>query len=164
MVGSYGPYPEAAREDPAVAEPTDAWGLLAEGHPEQALDGFARRALQAPLHARPKLGYGLAAALAGDLERGVWAVRRAYRRNGAVAQGLSVDERLRPALEELLLRYRAGLFEEGSRARDAGFMSAALRQLLGEPYAAQRALETALEQGDASESARALQHSLAASR
>ncbi|MGH8594995.1 MAG: hypothetical protein ACREV3_14435, partial [Gammaproteobacteria bacterium] len=55
------------------------WDLLASRRYGEALRGFEAVAQQNPRWGEPEIGYALASASLGNLSRGVWAMRRAYR-------------------------------------------------------------------------------------
>ena len=71
----------------------------------------------------PKVGYALASALSGDLNKGVWAMRRALQSNPDALEYVTVSQQLRPRIEHLVHGY--------ARHADARFMISALHQLLG---------------------------------
>jgi len=118
------------------------WQHLAEQRFESALRAFAAQALEDPENGVPKVGYALAAASAGDLERGVWAMRRAMRIGPDSLHYLDIDEHLRAVVERLIERYRP------ARDADGSFMVASLAYVAGDEQTARSSLAAALEAGD----------------
>ncbi len=113
--GSYG----IARHNTAAP-----WRLLAAGRYYDAQLAFGRQASSEPGNSVPKVGYALASALSGDLDKGVWAMRRALESNLYALEYLTVSQELRPKLEHLVHDY--------AHRADARFMIACLHQLLGD--------------------------------
>jgi len=121
-------YPEAentARDDVTVGT---AWDTLASGRYEGALSQFGTAAERDPDGAIPKVGYALAAASAGNLDRGVWAMRRAFRIDPEGVEYLVLDEKSAEVARGLIPQYSG---QEG--ASDHAFMLAALHYLLDAP-------------------------------
>jgi len=134
-------------QSPAGASPaggSSAWGLLSAGETGAALAAFAEQAQAQPQAGEPKVGYALAAAAGGDLERGVWAMRRAFRMDPEGVQYVELDEASRRRVAELAERY-GRTPPPGLGAADAAFMQGALAYLLGDHAAAERALDEAGE-------------------
>jgi len=110
---------------------TDNWDALAQGAYRHALRGFGDAATAAPRTGKPKVGYALAAALGGDLDRGAWAMKRALRADPEALEYLQLDAQLEPAVAALIDRYQA----RGDDA-DAVLMTASLHVLRGDEAAA----------------------------
>jgi hypothetical protein len=132
------------------------WTLLVEGRPSDALRAFGRQATNNPAKGGPKVGYALAAASSGDLNRGIWAMRRALRIDPAALHYIMLDAALRPTVSELIARY-ASEAERSTSSREAAFMLASLYYLNGDADAARASLSTAIDGGDRSESSARLQ-------
>lgn len=125
--------------------------MLVDGDYGQALSFFGREAQASPESGLPKAGYAIAVASSGDLDKGVWAMRRAFRYEPDALIPLVDKTALHPAIDELIARYEYVLQEEGIR-RDEAFMVAALNYLKGEREAADAAASLAAENGDTSRS------------
>ncbi|MGH8654998.1 MAG: hypothetical protein ACREYE_23780 [Gammaproteobacteria bacterium] len=123
------------------------WDLVASRRYGEALRGFEAVAQKNPGWGEPEIGYALASASLGNLSRGVWAMRRAYRLDREVVGSIKIDARVRPQIERLLLQYQ-------NNARvdrlEAAFMRASLYFLLGDMGRAELELKIALEEGDRS--------------
>lgn len=127
------------------------WTVLADGDYGQALSFFGREAQANPEAGLPKAGYAIAVASSGDLDKGVWAMRRAFRYEPDTLSLLVDKTALHPAIDELIARYEYVLQEEGIQ-RDEAFMVAALNYLKGDREAAGAAASLAAENGDTSRS------------
>ncbi len=122
------------------------WEELANGSYSAARSIFAADVQRHPERGTPKVGYALAAAAGGDLERGSWAMRRAFRIDPSSIKYAEVDDRLRSQIGLLLDRFLARRGEN----RDAAFMVAALYYLLGDADSARGAMDWAVQHGDSS--------------
>ena len=127
------------------------WTLLAQGRPSDALQVFSRQAVNNPAKGGPKVGYGLAAASTGDLARGTWAMRRAIRIDPAALHYITLDDALRPRVNELITRYASEAERSGS-SQEAAFMLASLHYLAGDTDAARASISMAIDGGDQSKS------------
>ena len=129
-----------------------AWHLLAQDRPRDALAEFSRRARSDPDNGMPKVGYALASALSGDLTKGVWAMRRALRADPQSLSYVTIDDELRPKLEQLVHQYQQPP-ADSTQHPDAAFMRASLHYLLRDTNTAHQAIARALHAGDSSASA-----------
>ncbi len=137
-----------------IAHVRDGWKLLKEHRPDDALNAFAIEAQEHPTRGMPKVGYALAAAENGQLDRGVWAMRRALRFEPEALHYMNVDKQLQKSIRELIHRYDYDSASE--KATDAAFMRAALHYLLREDKKARAAMDQALRVRDDSASAKNL--------
>ena len=172
--GSYGaPYIYSSSSNPSgypvvnsrvtsVLPDGAAWALLSRGDAQAALSAFTSQAADSPSHGQPKAGFALAAAMLGDHERAMWAMRRAFRVDADSLHYLPIDERLRDRMHTLLEHYRYKASHQEDEV-EALFMTAALHFLLHEDAAAAEAIEAAIAHGDADASAGAM-HTLLAAR
>ena len=80
----------------------DGWAHLIAGRPAQAQMVFATLAEASPTQAAPKVGYGFAALLRGDLANGERAFLRAHQVDSTVWQALSRQPEARAAAADLL--------------------------------------------------------------
>ena len=135
--GSYGPMPYSTGGGYDVLD--EGWNLLRRGRPAEAADVFGRLCQASPSEGMPKVGYALAAAELGRLDKGIWAMRRALREDPESLQYVTIDQQLQPKVEAMLKRYQqSDKFDDSS---DGAFMVAALHYLLGDMAAAQKAME-----------------------
>ena len=139
----------------------NAWTTLIDGQAKNALSIFSSQSQSHPQAGLPKAGFALAAATSGDLDRGVWAMRRAFQYDPNSLHQLTKDSRLYATFDDLIARYEYPLQHEG-RHQDEAFMVAALQYLKGDYTAARQAAELAQKDGDNSNSFKNLQHLLAA--
>ena len=105
-----------------------AWLLLSNGRISKALQLFARESESHPKRAAPKAGYALANAMSGKLDKGVGAMRRAFRIDADGMHHVDIDDRLRPRIKRLLHNYRYST-SGYSHNKDEAFMTAALHYL-----------------------------------
>ena len=128
---------------------TGGWARLAEGRYSHALSIFTAEASSRPRDGGPKVGYAMSAAGTGDLQRGVWAMRRALRIDPDSMHYVTVDGSLRQQVEHLVTQYR---HNPGNRLDDAeaAFMLASLHYLLGDAASARASYDVAVASGDKS--------------
>jgi hypothetical protein len=150
--------PHAASDSPytypSLLAPSqhDGWSMLAEGRTGEALAAFASRSIDEPSDGAPRAGYAIAAALNGNLDKGAWAMRRAFRIDPAPLRYVVGDARLTRPIRLLIDRYEDRLVHPSRRA-DATFMIAALSYLVHDDVEARVAIEKAVAGGDSSTSA-----------
>ena len=140
-----------------VATTSRGWDLLARGRKHEALLQLATEAKIRPKSGGTKVGYALAAAVSGRLERGVWAMRRALRTDPYGVRDVQIDDRLRSQVEGLIDQY-AYTYESPEEAVDGAFMSAALHFLLRDVELADDAITAAVRSDDRKSSTENLQH------
>ena len=146
--------------DQTVATPT-AWQKLAEGNDSDALYLFGREAEADTQRAIPKVGFSLAAAGLGELDKSVWAMRRALYTDASSVHYAPIDEAVAARIWELVVRF------EPQPSYDAGdmddyFMLAALHYLVGDIPAADAHIRRAIEKADVSRSTANLAELIAA--
>ena len=132
------------------------WDLLKKARPDAARRVFGQQAQASPRKGTPKVGYALAAAELGRLDKGIWAMRRALRHDPDALHYITVDETLRGQLGHLARRYHALSPAPGKNA-DTDFMLAALYYLMDDYTAAHDAISRSLAAGDPAPSAQNLQ-------
>jgi hypothetical protein len=131
------------------------WNLLREDRAAEALQAFGYYAQANPSEGMPKVGYALALAELGRLEKGIRAMRRALQENPEALPYVAIDEKLRPKVERTKGRYeQADRFFENDPG--GSFMLAALYYLLDDLDAAQKAMERNIDSSDTSTSAKNL--------
>ncbi len=133
-------------------EDDKGWSLLAQGKARQAKSVFVSQASSHPEASQPKVGYALSSAMLGDLDGGVWAMRRALRTDPKALHYLTVDEALQPYILDAVDRYEEQSNGSGQNP-DNAFMISALRYLLDDTDAALSAIGQAIDNGDDSTSA-----------
>jgi hypothetical protein len=131
------------------------WNLLREDRPAEALQAFGHYAQANPSEGMPKVGYALALAELGRLDKGIRAMRRALQENPEALPYMAIDEKLRPKVERTAARYEQA---EQFSGNDPGgsFMLAALYYLLDDMDTAQKAMERNIDSYDTSTSAKNL--------
>ncbi len=132
-----------------------AWNLLSDGENSRALRAFGSVASSDLDSGPPKVGYSLAAALAGDENTAVWAMRRAFSFDPNGLMYVPVDDSLTRKLERLAERYERRA-DKHHRADDF-FMLASVYHFLGESDLARFAITEASGYGDNSLAARNLE-------
>lgn len=134
--GSYGP--EFYSSGDGYDDHDEGWNLLRRGKPAEAADAFGRLAQASPTEGKPKVGYALAAAELGRLDKGIWAMRRALRQDPESLQYVIIDHQLQLKVEALIKRYQqSDRYDDSS---DGAFMVAVLHYLLGDMDAAQESM------------------------
>lgn len=114
-----------------------AWQILGQGQYSEALNVFAEEAQSHPNSGVPKVGYALAIAARGDLERGIWAMRRAFRIDPGSLHYLQLDEKSYFLVESLIGQYSS---QKNNGSDDQGFMISALYYLKHDYTAAKKTI------------------------
>lgn len=109
----------------------NGWTALVENQPDRAISLFSDEFRTHPIAGIPKVGFALAIAKSGNLEKGVWAMRRAFRIDPISLGQLASDTRLHPVIDELLEQYEYESHRKNSQ-KDTGFMISALHYLKGD--------------------------------
>ncbi|MEX2516866.1 MAG: hypothetical protein WD572_08180 [Gammaproteobacteria bacterium] len=128
-----------------------AWNALAQGQHSAALSMFGQQAQANPRKGEPKIGYALAIAGRGDLDDGIWAMRRMLQYDINALHYLEFEGSLRRQVETLLARYESHYAPSATAenyAGDAAMMIATLNYLLGDHETAQRVVTTARAEDD----------------
>lgn len=125
----------------------NAWHLLAGGQIPAAQQMFALKAESSPSSSIPKLGYALAAALAGDYDRAEWAMRRAFKADPTSLDTVRIEPALAERLSSVESYYKDSLYSKASNP-NAAFMLAALNYIHQEHEPASDYIELAIESGD----------------
>lgn len=99
-------------------EERNGWESLSHNQPEIAQRIFASEAQNNPDTGIPKVGYAVASAAPGDIDIGVWAMRRAFRIDPDSLHYLSLDQGSLDIINNLIHQYR-----------EEAFMSSALNYL-----------------------------------
>jgi hypothetical protein len=115
------------------------WKLLADGEQHSALNVFSTQARNDPDNGTYKIGYALAAAETGDLDKGVRAMRRATRIDPDALHYLTLDSGMQNVVSNLIHNYENDS-SHGLEATDRDFMVASLYYLLHDAEAADRVL------------------------
>jgi hypothetical protein len=154
-----GNYAKSSKHSNTYNNSSDAWTTLANGHAKSALTQFGNEAQTYPNAGLPKAGFALAAAISGDLDKGVWAMRRAFQYDPDSLHQLAKDTRLQHTLNDLIAKYEYPLQHSGHH-KDEAFMVSALNYLKGDYAAADQAAALAEKDGDRSKSFKNLQQLL----
>ena len=127
----------AVHDEPYTAQTLleePGWQALANGYDREALRRFAEQAQASPHNGVPKIGYALSAASNGNLERGIWAIQRALRRDNEAFVYLPLDGALRQTVGNLIRQYESRYEQSdypGRYSSDGAIMIAALYYLHG---------------------------------
>ena len=121
------------------ADNDHGWTLLAGGEQSSALKTFSTQAQNDPKNGTLKVGFALATAETGDLDRGVWAMRRAVRIDPDALHYLTLDKNVQGIVKKLIHRYEDDGYHT-LEATDRDFMIASLYYLLHNAEAADRVL------------------------
>ncbi len=151
---------EPTYSTPSTTPSANPWALLGEGKASAALNVFAIEAPQFPDAGLPKAGYAIAAGLSGDLDRAVWAMRKAFRQSPNDDYTLPNAEAILPQIKRLAdqFAFQAAKPENG----DPYFMAAALCYIKGDYNEAAAAIEQARKLGDHAVSTENLSRAIAA--
>ncbi len=106
----------------------NGWTLLGNNQASAALTDFGRQAQASPSKGALKVGYALASADLGQLDKGVWAMRRALRIDPHALHYVALDEHLNTKVEQIIQQYEKKLAYSSSNS-DAAFMLASLYYL-----------------------------------
>ena len=128
---------------------SSAWQTLKQGKYGQALTTFANEAQSNPNSGVPKAGYALATASKGNLDRGIWAMRRAFRIDPDSLHYLQLDEKGHMVIDDLISQYSS---QENNTDVDQAFMVSALYYLKHNYIAAKKSIVSAQKNGDKSSS------------
>lgn len=128
---------------------SSAWLTLVQGQYHEALNIFAKEAQSHPSSGVPKVGYALAIASSGNLDRGMWAMRRAFRIDPNSLHYLELDEKGHLLIDNLIGQYST---QENGADIDHAFMVSALNYLKHDYAAAKKSIASAQHYGDKSSS------------
>ena len=115
------------------------WDQLANAKYADASRTFVNKIVNNVDAGESRVGYALAMASSGDLNSGVWAMKRAFASNAAEVGGLMFDEKLKPMVEDVTRKYEAQM--DAGQTDDNAFMLAALYQMQGDPEMASMAAD-----------------------
>lgn len=121
--------------NPPTVTAEQGWDLLSKGQSGDAVRVFGSLVQSDKKNGKLKVGYSLAAASAGDLDKGVWVMRRAFRIDPDSLHYLDVGEDLELVMDDLASRYQ-DTRDHSIPSRDADFMAAAIHYLLHDNTAA----------------------------
>ena len=119
------------------------WVLLGNNQASAALVDFSRQAQASPTKGDPKVGYALASADLGHLNKGVWAMRRALRIDPHALHYISLDKHLDAKVAYMIVQYEKKL-AYSPRDADAAFMLASLHYLRRDMNAARTNIDQAM--------------------
>lgn len=124
---------------------SSAWQTLSQGQYSDALNVFANEAQSHPNSGVPKAGYALATAATGDLERGVWAMHRAFRIDPDSLHYVKLDKTSHRLLDNLIAQYS---HHKNNNLGDQDFMISALHYLKHDYLAAKKSITAAQSYGN----------------
>jgi len=122
----------------------NGWTLLGNNQASAALTDFGKQAQASPSKGGPKVGYALASAQLGRLDKGVWAMRRALRIDPRALHYVTLDTRLDAKVEYIIRQYEKQL-AYSRRDSDAAFMLASLHYLRRNLEAARSNIDQAMQ-------------------
>jgi len=140
----------------------EGWDWLERGYADKAMDIFAAQSQRNLAAGTPRIGFALAAASKGELDRGNLAMRKALRVEPDSLRYINITRELQPTLNSIFREYQslvAGQRDRHSGADDA-FMFASIAYLKGEYQLADQVLSDTIANGDYSESSRNLKQLL----
>jgi hypothetical protein len=105
----------------------EGWDWLAKGNANYALDIFAVQSQQSLNSGIPKVGFAIAAATNGDMDRATRAMRKAIRIDAAALDKININN-IKPDLEALSESYKL-MLNGNKNNTDNAFMVAALSYL-----------------------------------
>jgi len=142
-----------------VAEAERGWVLFERGDAKRALAVFAKQARHDDENVHAQLGYAIASAELGDLERSLWAMRRAALAGADAFATVPASDALRERLAALALRVHP---TEGDRISEAEahFLAAGIQFAAGDRDGASDAIAFAIRAGDDAEPALALRDAI----
>ncbi len=167
-------YSNTGSHDPRYSNPSDirhvekdmegkvtnnaGWRLLAQNKASEAFVFFASQVGRNQNDGALKVGFALSSAIQGDLDRGVWAMRQAFRIDPNTLHTINIEPSLRAGINSLIAKYNNRLnYSDGNSRPDSNFMVAALSYLLNDKNAARMAIQQAIgKAGDNSQSAQNL--------
>jgi len=153
-------YPSTvAGNDRGASVDGPGWKLLEDGRYLDALNRFASEAPARPRDGVPKIGYALSAALGGDPDVGVWAMRRAVRIDIGSLHRVRTSGVASTCIDRAVGLYESD-YETHRPDTDKVFMLAVLYDLRGDVKTSRAKAREAIEIGDTSESAAALKRML----
>ena len=112
------------------------WELLAKGDNVEAARTFIDEIGKDEMAGAPKLGYALAMAAGGDLEKGTWAIRRAFDVDPEGTSDVVISGKLRSVVESVTEKYVADA-ETNGIGKDNSYSLATLFMLQGDIEAAE---------------------------
>jgi len=128
---------------------SSGWKTLEQGQYSAALNIFAVESQSHPNSGVPKAGYALATAASGNLDRGVWAMRRAFRIDPDSLHYLHLDEKTHILIDILISQYSP---QKNDNDVNKGFMVSALYYLKHDYTAAKKSISYAQQYDDKSSS------------
>jgi len=122
----------------------NGWTLLGNNHASAALTDFGRQAQASPSKGGPKVGYALASADLGRLNKGVWAMRRALRIDPESLHYVALDQHMDAKVAQIIRQYEKKMAYSGTDT-DAAFMLASLHYLRRNMEAARSNIDQAMQ-------------------
>ncbi len=123
------------------------WVYLKHGEYNKAQEAFGLEVEANPQSGLPKLGYALSTALAGNLERGVWAMHQAFRYNPEALIYFPFNNQIVSKIEVLI-----DLYSKYKPKGDSHFLLATLHYLLNDKEQAKKHLNKSDEASGPNES------------
>lgn len=137
-----------------------AWRLLAQGKTDTAFTYFSKAAEAEPSKGNPKIGYALAAADLGQLDKGIWAMRRALNVDPDALHYVTLNDKLDSKVRRMIDDYVKQQEYSGKQA-SSSFMLASLHYLRRDMASARSYINQAVRAGHVSSSTKSLQKLIA---
>jgi tetratricopeptide (TPR) repeat protein len=125
------------------------WTYLAQGNFQAAINVFAKDIQSFPDAGIPKVGFALASAAAGNLSKGVLAMREAFNVDPDSIYYFYFDEKVLLIIDDLIEKYDYE-FQQNNKRPDEAFMVSALHYLKYDYGNAHEAINRAIKHGDKS--------------
>lgn len=129
------PYPRVSRSIASYKTANygvnEGWQNLKHQNTRNAMKIFAIQSQQNPASGKTRIGFALSAAANGELERGIWSMRKALTSEPTALSTLQIDSQINSIIEQLRSQYRDHVFAAESRQHQA-FMLSALSYLQGD--------------------------------
>ena len=121
-------YPRNIAEPVYSYNKNEGWHSLARGNAKHALDIFAIQSQQDLNSGIPKVGFSIAAAANGEMDRGIRAMRKAIKIDPESLNNITINKDLETKIDFLNEEYKSILKNKDAQA-DQSFMIAALSYL-----------------------------------
>lgn len=145
VLASTSPFPAPPMPAPGALEQS-AWNALSSGD-YAAESMFAAVLNEEPGNPRARAGYGIASAMIGHTATAAWALRDALALEPEILNGLPIGESLAWRLTVEARQIESQVMEAPAGGRDALFLAAALRAVVGDRAQAAHALALSAQRG-----------------
>ena len=155
VVNNYRSYPNYNVSYPTYTVAGTGWNHLAGKNFVNARNAFVNDIAVNKSAGSARVGFALAAASNGELDKGVWAMRRAFDQNSNDVASMMLDDGVKDTVVDVTRLYEERM-EKGGNKNDDAFMLTALYQMQGDPEMASMAMEYVVTDGQLDAAARNL--------